>query len=250
MNGFFNAIRHYHSAFHLIARLKLGVYFLIPAIVSLIVGIGLLFSIIHLGDNFGAWMGTHYPFETGAIWFAKVAQWVGYILISILAIILFRYIIMMFLSPFLSPLSAKVEKHYMQTNDAGWSLNQLSSEIIRSIRLNIRNLMKELLLTLLLIILGFIPVIGWFAGLLILLVQAYFSGFQNMDFTMERHFNMQESIRFVNANRGLAIGNGLIFIGMLMIPVLGVILGPPLAVIAATVGVMETMEHNPGDDLV
>ncbi len=242
MRGFFDAITNYNTAFHLVSRLKLGVYFLIPALVSLVVGAGLVFSIIGLGDNFGAWLGAQYPFETGAAWFAKAGQWIGYILISLLAIILFRYIIMMFLAPFLSPLSAKVEQHYRQSNQAGWSLRQLSSEIVRAVQLNIRNLIRELLWTLVLLILSFIPIIGWVAGIFIIVVQAYYAGFQNMDFTLERHFNRMDSVRFVRAHRGLAIGNGIVFIFMLMIPGLGLIFGPPFAVIAATVGVLENLE--------
>lgn len=244
MRGFFDAISNYNTAFQLISKLKLGIYFLIPAIVSLIVGAGLIFSIVRLGDNFGAWIGAQYPFEKGAAWFATAGQWIGYILISLLAIILFRYIIMMFLSPFLSPLSAKVEKYYLQKEDQAWTVHHISSEIVRAIRLNFRNLIRELLLTLLLVILGFIPVIGWIAGILIFGVQSYYSGFQNMDFTLERHFSMKESIRFVRANRSLAIGNGMVFIFILMIPLLGVLIGPPLAVIAATVGVMEKIDDG------
>lgn len=244
MRGFFDAIRHYNTAVQLISRLRLGVYFLIPALISLLVGTGLVIAIITLGDNFGAWIGAQYPFETGAIWFEKAGQWIGYILISLLAIILFRYIVMMFLAPVLSPLSARVERHYRPANDAGWSVRQISAEIIRAIRLNIRNLVKELFFTFLLIVLGFIPVIGWIAGFLILVLQSYYSGFQNMDFTLERHFNMRDSIQFVSANRGLAIGNGLVFIFMLMIPVLGLLVAPTLAVIAATIGVMENIDDG------
>lgn len=244
MRGFFDAIRHYNTAVQLISRLRLGVYFLIPALISLLVGTGLVIAIIGLGDNFGAWIGAQYPFETGAIWFEKAGQWIGYILISLLAIILFRYIVMMFLAPVLSPLSARVERHYRPANDAGWSVRQISAEIIRAIRLNIRNLVKELFFTFLLILLGFVPIIGWIAGFLILILQSYYSGFQNMDFTLERHFNMRDSIRFVRANRGLAIGNGLVFIFMLMIPVLGLLVAPTLAVIAATIGVMENIDDG------
>ncbi len=244
MRGFFDAIAHYNTAVQLISKLRLGVYFLIPSLVSLVVGVGLVFGIISLGDNLGGWISEFYPFEKGAIWFAKASQWIGYILISLLAVILFRYIIMMFLSPFLSPLSARVEHHYRQTEDPGWSVRQISSEIVRAIRLNLRNLIRELFYTLLLIILGFIPVIGWIAGALILMVQAYYSGFQNMDFTLERHYNMKDSVRFVRANRGLAIGNGIVFLFMLMIPILGLLIAPPLAVVAATVGVVENMDDG------
>ena len=55
-----------------------------------------------------------------------------------------------------------------------------------------------------------------------------------MDYTLERHFNVKESISFVKKNRGVAIGNGMIFMAMLWIPVIGIILVLPLSVTAST----------------
>jgi CysZ protein len=62
-----------------------------------------------------------------------------------------------------------------------------------------------------------------------------------MDFTMERHLSVKSSIAFIRDNRGLAIGNGLVFIVMLMIPIFGLLLAPPLAVIAATIGTVRKL---------
>jgi len=55
-----------------------------------------------------------------------------------------------------------------------------------------------------------------------------------MDYTLERHFNFKESIAFVKKNRGLAIGNGIVFMLILLIPFLGVILVFPFSVVSAT----------------
>ncbi len=101
----------------------------------------------------------------------------------------------------------------------------------------------ELLLTIPIIILGFIPVIGIVSSVLLFLVQAYYAGFGNMDYTLERHLKYNESITFVRKNRGLAIGNGIIFMLFLFIPIIGVILVLPLSVTAAskeTVAVLQS----------
>jgi CysZ protein len=68
-----------------------------------------------------------------------------------------------------------------------------------------------------------------------------------MDYTLERHYNVKESVRFVKNNRGIAIGNGMVFMLVLLIPVLGIILVLPLSVTAAsieTVRILKAQEEN------
>ena len=56
-----------------------------------------------------------------------------------------------------------------------------------------------------------------------------------MDYTLERHFKYKESVAFIRQHRGLAIGNGIGFLLLLFIPVIGVILVLPLSVTSASV---------------
>ena len=63
-----------------------------------------------------------------------------------------------------------------------------------------------------------------------------------MDYTLERHYKYTESIEFVKRNRGLAIGNGMIFMLMLLIPVIGIILVLPLSVTAASTETLKVLE--------
>ena len=109
-----------------------------------------------------------------------------------------------------------------------------SEQLIRGIRINVRNLLKELLFMIPLLILSFIPLVGIVATVLIFLIQAYYAGFGNMDYTMERHFKYKESILFVKKNRGVAIGNGIVFVAMLFIPIIGFMITLPLSVVAAS----------------
>jgi CysZ protein len=76
------------------------------------------------------------------------------------------------------------------------------------------------------------------------LVQAYYAGFGNMDYTLERHYGYSESIQFVKKNKGVAIGNGIIFIIMLIIPVIGVILVLPLSVTASTTETIRLIQEK------
>ena len=71
-----------------------------------------------------------------------------------------------------------------------------------------------------------------------------------MDYTLERHFDYKESIRFVKKNRGVAIGNGIIFMLFLLIPVLGVILVLPFSVTAASIQTVALLKQEKGSELI
>lgn len=55
-----------------------------------------------------------------------------------------------------------------------------------------------------------------------------------MDYTLERHLSYKQSIQFVKNHKGTAIGNGIFFMLMLLIPVIGIIFVLPLSVTAAS----------------
>jgi CysZ protein len=74
------------------------------------------------------------------------------------------------------------------------------------------------------------------------MVQAYYAGFGNMDYTLERHYKYKDSLQFVRKHRGLAIGNGIVFILFLLIPVIGVILVLPLSVTAASTRTVQALK--------
>jgi CysZ protein len=102
----------------------------------------------------------------------------------------------------------------------------------------------ELLLTIPILLLKFIPVVNIFSTILLFLVQAYYAGFGNIDYTLERHFQYKESLQFVRKNRGLAIGNGIVFLLFLLIPVIGVLLVLPLSVTAASKTTIELLNSQ------
>jgi CysZ protein len=95
-----------------------------------------------------------------------------------------------------------------------------------------------------LIILSFIPVVGIVASMLILYVQAYYTGFGNMDYTMERYFNYRDSKKFVKRHRGIAVGNGLVFTLMLFVPIVGIMLTLPVATVASTVDTIDKIQKE------
>ena len=61
-----------------------------------------------------------------------------------------------------------------------------------------------------------------------------------LDYSCERRkMNTQESIFFISNHKGLAIGNGIVFYIMHLVPFVGWVLAPAYAVIAATLSMLQ-----------
>ncbi len=148
---------------------------------------------------------------------------------------LFKYMFLIIGSPLFAYLSEKTEA-ILEGKDFPFSFTQLLKDILRGIRIALRNMLWQTVYAISIFILAFIPVIGWITPLISLLVECYYLGFSMLDYSCERHkLTTSQSISFIGKHKGLAIGNGLIFILMHLIPILGWLLAPSYAVIAATI---------------
>ncbi len=154
------------------------------------------------------------------------------IAVFLLFFMLIKYILLIALSPMLSYISEKTELALKGSNKgAGFSF---AKSAVRSVRINMRNMLKELSLTVFLLILGFFPLLTVFVVPIIFIVQAYFTGFGIMDFYLERHYTFKESITKVYQNKWAAIVLGALFLVMFAIPVLGIVLAPYFTTVAGT----------------
>jgi len=231
----FRGLQVYTGAYGLISKLKLWKYFVIPVIISVVVFAMIFVSAYGLSDNLGKWMAGIWIWETGKATFTAISTFIAGIIIFAIGLILYKHIIMALSSPFMSPVSEKIEAYFTGKPAKNYVSTNFSKQLVRGIRIGLRNLSKELLYTLPILILKLIPVVNIFSTILLFLVQAYYAGFANMDYTLERHFKYKESVAFIRQHRGLAIGNGIGFLLLLLIPVVGVILVLPLSVTSASV---------------
>ncbi|MCG2430562.1 EI24 domain-containing protein [Aequorivita xiaoshiensis] len=239
-------IRAYVGTFKLISKLGLWKYFGVPMAISFLTAILIGVSAWGLSDNLGAFISKVWFWEWGAETFKTISEFIGALIIIALGLILYRHIVMALSAPFMSPVSEKIEKHLYGVDNIDHSHRNTTNagQLWRGIRLNVRNLLMELMITIPIILIGFIPVIGIASSILLFLVQSYYAGFGNMDYTLERHFKYAESIQFVKRNRGLAIGNGMVFMLVLLIPVVGIILVLPLSVTAASTETLRVLENH------
>ena len=242
---FSTGVKAYSKGLKLIAELKLWKYFFIPALIGLLVG-GVILTGAYLGsDNIGNWLSGFWPWDFGKSTVEYVSQFLGGLLIVAVGLILYKHIIMALSAPFMAPISEKIEVHLTgKPLDETDTFPEYMRSLARGVKLNIRNLIVELLLTLLLMIIGIIPGVGIITTILIFYVQSYYAGYGNMDYTLERHLDYNLTKKFVRKNRGLAVGNGFVFNTMLFIPLVGIMITLPISTAAATVETVTRIEEN------
>lgn len=238
---FGNAISAYFTAFGLISKLKLWKYFFVPAIMGLVVGVFVLWEVYALADGIGEKIASYWPFEIFSSIINKLSYWLGGFILLIFGLITFKHIVQALSSPFMGPVSEKIEEYITGKKIQSNSFMVL---LFRGIKINFRNLIREILFTLPLMLIGLIPIVGIVTTIWIFYIQSYYAGYGNMDYTMERYLNYNESITFVKRNRGIAVGNGLVFTFMLFIPVIGIILTLPISTVAATTQTLKKLEEE------
>jgi CysZ protein len=244
INNILKGIKAYSGALSLISKLKLWKYFAVPIIISVVTAALIGISAYGLSDNIGRFIANIWPWEFGKETFTSITTFIGGIVVLALGLILYKHIIMALSAPFMSPVSEKIEAHLTGVEHHNHRKTSFKSQLWRGIRINISNLGKELLITLPILLLKFIPVVNIFSIALLFLVQAYYAGFGNMDYTLERHFKYRESVQFVKKYRGVAIGNGTVFILFLLIPVIGVILVLPMSVTASSISTVNLLKEE------
>ena len=142
----------------------------------------------------------------------------------------------------MSLLSESVEIHLTSNTIPQLGFKDQIKSMIRGTRLAISNVIREILITIPTLLISFIPGFALFTTPFLLIVQSYYAGFGNYDFFMERRYNIRESRAFMSRHKGLAIGNGFLFLSFLVVPIIGVLLSPPLSTIAATVSALDLMD--------
>ena len=240
----FSGMEAYSGTLNLISKLKLWKYFFIPIAISIITATLIFVAAYGFSDNIGRFIAQIWVWEWGKETFTSISTFIGAIVVLALGIIVYKHIILALSAPFMGPVSEKIEAHLSGIERDQANKTSFQALLWRGIRINMRNLVKELLVSIPILMLKFIPVVNIFSFALLFLVQAYYAGFGNMDYTLERHFKYKDSVRFVGRYRGIAIGNGIIFILFTLIPLLGWVLVLPFSVTAATSSTVRLLQKE------
>jgi CysZ protein len=236
------AFQSYYEAHGFIRANRLWKWIFIPGLIyMLLFGVGIYYFWIS-SDNAVTWFSNIIGLKgwldrQRSEWLSFFVVMIGIMLRLILVFFyfsLFKYVFLIIGSPVFAYLSEKTAA-ILEGRDFPFSLRQLMKDALRGSALALRNMVWQSVYMVLLFFLSFVPLVGWIAPLVALFVECYYYGFSMMDYSCERNrLSPAASIDFISRHKGLAMGNGMIFYLMHGIPVLGWILAPAYAVVAAT----------------
>jgi CysZ protein len=237
------AIQSYARAHRFIREHRLWKWIIVPGIIyTLLFVAGMIFFAIssnYIVTTFNHWLGIDKWINKQHNPILSFLLVMGEIMVRLIMMLfyfsLFKYIFLIIGSPVFAYLSEKTES-IMEGKDYPFNFKQLLADIARGIKLALRNTLWQSVYTISLLILSFIPVVGWVVPVTTLMVECYYYGFSMLDYSCERHrLSPSESISFIGKHKGLAIGNGMVFYLMHVVPLLGWVLAPAYAVVAATI---------------
>ena len=237
---FSRGMRGFREAHKIIFKHKLAKFLVIPGIATLLYTTLFFIGAIHFAKRIDAdaaaypswlsWMGDF------TYWFLETVYWVAAIFLFMASL---KYVLQVILSPFLSQISESVEKMAWGNEPDPFTFKAFFHDFVRSLKLAIRNSVIELFLCL---VLGFIPGVGQVAGFM---VSSYFCGFGYIDYVLEsKKMSVAESVAFVRAHRGFAMGIGLVNNLLMLIPVLGWVIAPTYATVAVTIETLRLLDPN------
>lgn len=236
------AIQAYFQAHRFIKKHQLWKWILIPGIIYSVLFVIGMYYFMHTSSQFIEWLslktGLKNWIDTLSSSFLGFIFTMGSLLLWLILLLfyfsLFKYLFLIIGSPVFAYLSEKTEA-IIEGKDILFNFKQLLKDILRGIKLSARNSLWQTVYTLSILLLSLIPVLGWLTPVLAILIECYYYGFSMLDYSMERHKKTPaESIYYVSSHKGLAIGNGIVFYLFHFLPIIGWVLAPAYAVVAAT----------------
>lgn len=228
------AIFDYIGILHLLKKSGYWGYMAIIAVISSILGAVALFLAYKTGAYIADYFTDRYPFE-----FGKKAADTFFHLVPftyIFAVTVIKYVIFISVSPFLDILSRKMQSRQYESNTEMVKLTHFQ-HLKQVLRISGRAFYKEILWTVLFSLVGILVPVAGLIGFFV--VQSYYIGSCYTQLVLARFKPAEELIPWTKANRGLALGNGAVYLTVLLIPFIGLLLASSLSVFAATKSVWE-----------
>jgi CysZ protein len=257
MKGFFSGINEFFSAIPFILKKGLWWTYLVPVLLTILIFLVGWVSVDYLLSELKNLLLNQldknsfiYPYVvpilSGLLW----------LIVKIVFLFIFNYlngyILLIIISPLLAYMSEKTEK-ILTGREYPFSLNKYVSDVVRGILIGIRNFFYQTILTAVILIFIFIPILGEVVAILlpfvIFFIGAYFYGFSFIDYVSERRgYKIKDSVKFVRMNAGFSIALGVIFSVMLMIPFIGSFLAG-MAAETATVAASKYFNSGKGKNI-
>ena len=236
------AIQSYGEAHNFIRKHRLWKWIIIPGVLYTLLFIFGMYLFWQSSNDAVTWISQHIGLETWLQnqrnnWLSFLFLMAGLVLRIVIVLFyfsLFKYIFLIIGSPVFAYLSEKTES-ILEGKDFPFNIKQLLRDILRGVRMAVRNTLWQTLYVVSLLFLSLIPLVGWITPVIAVFVECYYYGSSMLDYSLERDkLTYAQSINYIGRHRGLAVGNGLIFYLMHGFIIIGWVLAPAYAVVAAT----------------
>lgn len=250
LSHFFYTIKLYYEGLLLFLKNNLWKHLTVPLILSLVLT-GILYLSYKGGHSLLSGLQSLYPFYWGSGFVKGASERAdGWLWFLVMGSGWYKYLVMIVMIPSMTILSEKTEMIELGTDKT--NLTNSWAEFFRlmgrGLRINVANLTKELFATIavsLLFWLLYIPFETEIKYALVFGLQAYYAGFGNLDYALERYRDVKGSNEFVAKNAWAATWNGIPFLLMLYIPIVGIVLASAWATVAGTLFVVREEAKRP-----
>lgn len=252
MNEFLVTFKNYPNAIRLLFSRHFRWYLFVPIVLILLsfMGGNLVVSTLsdQLTERVKEYMA-HLDFETPmlekiSMLFIRIAVRLTYLY---LFLSLGGYIILITMSPILSLLADKADSE-ISGEKMKYGFMAFLHDVLRAIILAIRNFILQMVLTLILFFLSFVPMMGLITPILMFIVTAYFYGFSFVDYIVERQKrSLKDGIYYINKHLGVVFAIGIPFTLALAIPVIKVFVCGYLAMLSIIVATLVLTQKSVGN---
>jgi CysZ protein len=195
-----------------------------PAIVTLLVLVGIVLGVAAVVDPLVVWVAAHVPswLETIVSWILRIVVVVG---VGMAAMVVFVGVAGMIAGPFNEMLSEAVEEELTGKKGAPFALGAFLKEALVGVAHALRRLALSLVWLVLLFALGFVPVVGTIAAFAIgLYLAASGCAYDCYDAVLARRgMSYAQKQAFLATHRQRSMGLGAAVAGMLFVPFVNLI---------------------------
>lgn len=236
MRKIWTGFRCFFQAPSLLSATRTWKWVIAPGVLLTLGIVGLVALTLTQFLDFAAWLPAVLPdWAQGAILVSLLATLLWALGIAALLFFLIQFLMIAW-APVFGFVSEKIDNHLEGAPPREFSLKNLAHDLWRALRVTLKSLALYLCFILLSLSLALIPVAGGIASFIaLLLTNGYFAALGYIDSCLERRtYSIAETFDFAARHRLGLLSIGLCFSVCLMLPVIGWIIAPGLAVAACT----------------
>ncbi len=222
-------------------------YQLLPAVASLIITLGMIAIFYFSTAGFASWIDGLITLSVAWIDAAMTLTITALVFLLLIGGFIFfhKHIALIILAPFLGKIAEETLRAIQGENYTDSGL-LLKDSLIRSVQINLKYVIREIVTNLLFLLCGIVPIVGSLLSATgMFATQSRFLGYGLMDFPLEnRGLSVNESDEFVKARTGMSMGVGAGYILLMAIPLVGWMFAPTFGTVAGTVLALEELSSE------